>query len=193
MGANDLPPADLARRHGVSEVTIYPRKSKCGGLDVSEARLSKALDSENARRKRLVADAMLVCVKSDSSSPTNVGGPVIADCTSCCAVRGSCSTERRPRGSKWRKTWRSGDDRCRHQGTGSVAGSAEPVPEPRLRSPPDGAGSPVTRSQGRRKYDKGVHGSGAGHVDLWSPCRSRVDRADRPAGQAWHDCQRQRH
>ena len=51
--------ADMARRHGVSEATIYNWKSKYGGLEVSEARRLKALESENAKLKRLLADAML--------------------------------------------------------------------------------------------------------------------------------------
>ncbi|WP_239806400.1 IS3 family transposase [Croceicoccus hydrothermalis] len=51
--------ADLARRHGVSEATIYNWKSKYGGLEVSDARRLKGLESENAKLKRLLADAML--------------------------------------------------------------------------------------------------------------------------------------
>lgn len=51
--------ADLARRHGVSEATIYNWKSKYGGLEVSEARRLKELECENAKLKRLLADAML--------------------------------------------------------------------------------------------------------------------------------------
>ena len=51
--------ADLARRHGVSEATIYNWKSKYGGLEVSDARQLKELESENAKLKRLLADAML--------------------------------------------------------------------------------------------------------------------------------------
>ena len=51
--------ADLARRHGVSEATIYNRKSKYGGLEVSEARRLRELESENAKLKRLLADTML--------------------------------------------------------------------------------------------------------------------------------------
>jgi len=51
--------ADLARRHGVSDATIYNWKSKYGGLEVSEARRLKELESENAKLKRLLADAML--------------------------------------------------------------------------------------------------------------------------------------
>lgn len=51
--------ADLARRHGVSEATIYNWKGKYGGLEVSEARRLRELGSKNVRLKRLLADAML--------------------------------------------------------------------------------------------------------------------------------------
>jgi putative transposase len=51
--------ADLARRHGVSEATSYNWRSKYGGLEISEARRLKVLESENAKLKRLLADAML--------------------------------------------------------------------------------------------------------------------------------------
>ena len=51
--------ADLCRKHGISEATFYNWKSKFGGMDVSEARRLKALESENAKLKRLLADAML--------------------------------------------------------------------------------------------------------------------------------------
>ena len=51
--------ADLARRHGVSEATIYNWKSKYGGLEVSEARRLRELEGENAKLKRLLADTML--------------------------------------------------------------------------------------------------------------------------------------
>jgi len=51
--------ADLARQHGVSEATIYNWKSKYGGLEISEARRLKELEGENAKLKRLLADAML--------------------------------------------------------------------------------------------------------------------------------------
>jgi putative transposase len=50
---------ELARRHGVSEATIYNWKAKYGGLEVSEARRLRALEDENAKLKRLLADAML--------------------------------------------------------------------------------------------------------------------------------------
>ena len=51
--------ADLARRHGVSEATIYNWKSKYGGLEVSDARRLRQLEQENERLKKLLADSML--------------------------------------------------------------------------------------------------------------------------------------
>ena len=51
--------ADVCRRHGISEATFYAWKAKFGGLDVSEARRLKALEDENAKLKKLLADAML--------------------------------------------------------------------------------------------------------------------------------------
>jgi putative transposase len=50
--------ADLARRPAVSEATIYNWKAKFGGLEVSEARRLRELESENAKLKRLLADTM---------------------------------------------------------------------------------------------------------------------------------------
>ena len=50
---------DLARRHGVSEATLYNWKAKYGGLEVSEAKRLRALEDENGRLKRLLAEAML--------------------------------------------------------------------------------------------------------------------------------------
>lgn len=52
-------PADLARKHGVSGATIYAWKAKFGGMGVSEAQRLKALEDENARLNRLLAEAML--------------------------------------------------------------------------------------------------------------------------------------
>ena len=53
------PVADLCRKHGVSDASIYKWKAKFGGMDVSEAKRLKALEDENMRLKRLLADAML--------------------------------------------------------------------------------------------------------------------------------------
>ena len=54
-----LPVAELCRKHGVSDASIYKWKARYGGMDVSEARRLKTLEEENARLKRLLADAML--------------------------------------------------------------------------------------------------------------------------------------
>ena len=51
--------ADLCRKHGVSSPTFYKWKAKYGGLDVSEARKLRSLEDENAKLKRMLADAML--------------------------------------------------------------------------------------------------------------------------------------
>ena len=50
---------DLARNHGVSESTLYNWKAKFGGVNVSDARCLKALEDENGKLKRLLADSML--------------------------------------------------------------------------------------------------------------------------------------
>ena len=54
-----VPVTDLCRKHGLSSPTFYKWKAKFGGMDVSEARRLKALEDENAKLKRLLADAML--------------------------------------------------------------------------------------------------------------------------------------
>jgi putative transposase len=54
-----VPVADLCRKHGVSNASIYKWKAKYGGMDISEAKRLKALEDENARLKKLLADAML--------------------------------------------------------------------------------------------------------------------------------------
>ena len=51
--------ADLARKHGLSEATLYNWKAKFGGMDVSDARKLRALEEENGKLKRLLGDAML--------------------------------------------------------------------------------------------------------------------------------------
>ena len=51
--------ADLARKHGVSEATLYNWKAKFGGMDVSEAKRLRALEDENRKLKKLLAEAML--------------------------------------------------------------------------------------------------------------------------------------
>jgi len=53
------PVADLCRKHGLSSPTFYKWKAKYGGMGVSEARRLKALEDENAKLKRMLADSML--------------------------------------------------------------------------------------------------------------------------------------
>ncbi len=51
--------ADLCRKHGMSEGTFYNWKAKYGGMAVSDAKRLKALENENARLKKLLAEQML--------------------------------------------------------------------------------------------------------------------------------------
>ena len=51
--------ADVCRRHGISSATFYAWKAKFGGMDVSDVKRLRALEEENAKLKRLYADAML--------------------------------------------------------------------------------------------------------------------------------------
>ena len=53
------PTADVCRKHGISPATFYNWKSKFGGMDVSEARRLKALEEENRKLKKLLAESML--------------------------------------------------------------------------------------------------------------------------------------
>ena len=51
--------AELSRKHGISSATFYAWKAKFGGMEVSEARRLKTLEDENAKLKKLLAEAML--------------------------------------------------------------------------------------------------------------------------------------
>ena len=53
------PTADVCRKHGISSGTFYKWKAKFGGLDVSDAKRLKALEEENAKLKKLLAETML--------------------------------------------------------------------------------------------------------------------------------------
>ena len=64
--------ADVCRKHGISGATFYKWKSKYGGLDVSEARRLKLLTDENAKLKRLLAEAMLDNVMLKDIASKNV-------------------------------------------------------------------------------------------------------------------------
>jgi putative transposase len=50
---------DLARKHGISEATLYNWKAKFGGMDASDAKRLRALEEENNKLKRLLAETML--------------------------------------------------------------------------------------------------------------------------------------
>lgn len=54
-----VPRAEVCRHHGVSSATFYKWKAKFGGLEVSEAKRLRQLEDENAKLKRLLAEAML--------------------------------------------------------------------------------------------------------------------------------------
>ena len=54
-----VPTAEVCRKHGVSAATFYKWKAKFGGLEISDARRLKALENENSRLKRMLAEAML--------------------------------------------------------------------------------------------------------------------------------------
>lgn len=54
-----MPVAELYRKHGFSDASYYKWKAKFGGMEVSDAKRLKALEEENNRPKRLLADALL--------------------------------------------------------------------------------------------------------------------------------------
>jgi putative transposase len=54
-----MPTTEVCRQHGISTATFYKMKAKYGGMDVSDAHKLKALEDENAKLKRLLADQML--------------------------------------------------------------------------------------------------------------------------------------
>lgn len=51
--------ADLCRKHGISSATFFKWKSKFGGMEVSDARRLRALEEENRKLKKLLAETML--------------------------------------------------------------------------------------------------------------------------------------
>ncbi len=75
--------ADVCRKHGISPATFYHWKVKFGDLDVSEARRLRTLEVENARLKKLLADAMLDNAMLKDSQQKNGDA--------CGTARGRCS------------------------------------------------------------------------------------------------------
>ena len=57
--AAGLSAADVCRKHGISDATFYKWRSRFGGMEISDARKLKALEEENRRLKKLLADTML--------------------------------------------------------------------------------------------------------------------------------------
>lgn len=68
--------ADVCRRHGISEATFYKWKAKFGGLEVTEAKRLRTLEEENAKVKKLLAEAMLDIAVSNHLTTDNP--PVLA-------------------------------------------------------------------------------------------------------------------
>ena len=54
-----IPVVELCRKHGISDATFYTWRSKYGGMEVSDARKLKALEEENRKLKKLLAESML--------------------------------------------------------------------------------------------------------------------------------------
>jgi putative transposase len=54
-----IPVKELCRKHGFSDASFYTWRSKFGGMDVSDAKRLKAMEQENARLKKLLAETML--------------------------------------------------------------------------------------------------------------------------------------
>ncbi len=54
-----IPTAEVCRKHGISSASFYKYKAKYGGMDVSDARKLKALEEEDAKLKKLLAEQML--------------------------------------------------------------------------------------------------------------------------------------
>ncbi len=57
--AAGLSAADVCRRHGISDATFYKWRSRFGGMEISDARKLKALEEENRKLKKLLAETLL--------------------------------------------------------------------------------------------------------------------------------------
>ncbi|CDL00991.1 Insertion element ISR1 uncharacterized 10 kDa protein A3 (modular protein) [Magnetospirillum gryphiswaldense MSR-1 v2] len=79
--------ADVCRKHGISSATFYKWKAKYGGLEVSEAKRLKALEEENARLKKLLAEAMLDNAILKDVASKNGDARLFAVCRCSCPCR----------------------------------------------------------------------------------------------------------
>ena len=79
--------ADRCRRHGMSEGAFYNWKAKNGGMAVPDAKRLKALEDENARLKKLLAEQVLDGEAGDVNDPVN-RLPVFSTFLSCCSWEG---------------------------------------------------------------------------------------------------------
>ena len=57
--AAGLSAGDVCRKYGISDATFYKWRSRFGGMEVSDVRKLKALEDENRRLKKLLAESML--------------------------------------------------------------------------------------------------------------------------------------
>ena len=83
--------ADLCCKYGISEATFYSWKSKYGGMDASEAKRLKALETENAKLEKLLADTML-----DNAALKDLlsKGDARREARGCCPSQGSARDKR---------------------------------------------------------------------------------------------------
>jgi putative transposase len=59
QAAAGTPIKELCRKHGFSDASFYLWRRKFGGMDVPDAKRLKALEAENAKLKKMLAEAML--------------------------------------------------------------------------------------------------------------------------------------
>jgi putative transposase len=89
--------ADLARRHGISEATLYNWKAKYGGMDVSDAKRLRSLEDENRKLKKLLAESMLdqaalkELLTKNSRCRTAISNPSTGECATSCSTK-ACSS-----------------------------------------------------------------------------------------------------
>lgn len=83
------PTAQVCRKYGISSASFYKYKAKFGGMDVSDARKLKALEEENAKLKKLLAETMLDNAILKDVAAKNGNARCQAGC-SCSCLPGVC-------------------------------------------------------------------------------------------------------